>query len=241
MELFHQRVLASYSWACHYASCCTAAFASSFDREELKSVGILGYIVAANRYDENKGSSFRGFCATRIRGAIMDELRRSNWQPRSARRTHQIIAQAGLALEADLQRKPTHTELAAALDIEEIDLAQMLRHSQPATYVSLDDETVCGPNDEESIPLKEIIADQTAAAPSDACDTAEMRRTLAVSIGKLTPAEASVIMLYYLHNIPFHEIAQRMKVTPSRISQLHHHALHSLKKIIQNDEARNGI
>jgi RNA polymerase sigma factor for flagellar operon FliA len=238
MELLHQRVLASYSWACHYASCCTAAFASSFDREELNSVGIFGYVVAANRYDERKGSSFRGFCATRIRGAIMDELRRSTWQSRSARRTHQVILKTGQHLEAELQRKPTGEELAAALGIDEFDLSQRQRSSQPAICISLDDESACGGGEDESMSLREIIADPTTAVPSEACDTAEMRRVLGISIGRLAPAEASIIMLYYLRNIPFHEIARTMQVTPSRVSQLHRQGLNSLKKILRSHDSR---
>ncbi len=236
MELLQQRLLNSYVWACHYANCCTASFSSSFDREELKSAGILGYIVAASRFDESKGSSFRGFCATRIRGAIMDELRRATWQPRSARRNHQLIARTGLDLEAELQRKPTRAELAKALGIEESDLAQMQRLSQPASYVSLDDDTGMG-SDDESLPLKEILADQSATPPSEACDTAEMRRALCSCISKLPPAEASVIVLHYLRNIPFQEIAKMMKLTPSRISQVHHHGLASLKKLLQKKES----
>jgi RNA polymerase sigma factor for flagellar operon FliA len=85
--------------------------------------------------------------------------------------------------------------------------------------------------------LKEILADQSATPPSEAFDTAEMRRALCSCISKLPPAEATVIVLHYLRNIPFQEIAQMMKLTPSRISQVHHHALGSLKKLLQKKES----
>jgi RNA polymerase sigma factor for flagellar operon FliA len=235
MDRLEQQIVDSYSWACHYASCCTANFSNNFDREELKSVGILGYIVAASRYDERRGYSFRGYCATRIRGAIMDELRRSSWEPRSARRNHQMIAQKILDLEAELQINPTHAELAKSLGIEVSDLIQMQRLSRPARCISLDEDSNSN-GDEESLPLKEILADESALAPSDVVDSAEIRRALCASISKLSPSEASVIVLHYMRNMPFHEIAQLMKLTPSRISQLHHNALNSMKKRLKKED-----
>jgi RNA polymerase sigma factor for flagellar operon FliA len=236
MDRLEQQIIESYSWACHYAACCTANFSNSFDREELKSAGILGYVAAACRYDERKGYSFRGYCATRIRGAIMDELRRSTWEPRSVRRNHRLLVQKTLELEAELQRNPTHLELAESLGIGIGDLIQLQKLARPARCVSLDDETVSS-NDEESLPLKEVLADPAANAPSDAVNSAEIRHALCASINKLSPAEASVIVLHYMRNMPFHEVARMMKLTPSRISQLHHHALNSLKKLLKEKDS----
>jgi RNA polymerase sigma factor for flagellar operon FliA len=211
-------------------------FSSSLDREELKSAGIVGYVTAASRFDESKGHSFRGYCATRIRGAIMDELRRLSWQPRSARKNHRMIGQTVLKLEAELQRQPTRTEIADELDMDVASFSDMERLSQPASYISLDEVVATG-FDDEALPLKEIIADQSASAPSDACNLAETRRDLCVAIGQLPAAQANVIILHYLRNIPFHEIAKMTKVTPSRISQLHHSGLQSLKKHLLTDQA----
>jgi RNA polymerase sigma factor for flagellar operon FliA len=240
MLTLQQQIVESYGWACHYANCCTANFSSAYDREELKSVGIFGYIAAASRYDKSKGNSFRGFCATRIRGAIMDELRRSSWEPRSVRRTNQLLSQKRLALEAQLQRNPTSAELAQSLGITEGDLRQLQVFSQPARCISLDDDNGSA-NDDESLPLKEIIPDQTIPAPPDAVSSAETRHELCLAISKLSPMEASIIVLHYMRSMPFHDIARQIRLTPSRISQLHHHALSSLKKILKENESRTSL
>jgi RNA polymerase sigma factor for flagellar operon FliA len=234
MATHEERITASYTWAWHYATGCTSGFSNPFDREELRSVGILGYVVAACRYDERKGGSFRGFCATRIRGAIVDEVRRSTWEPRSARRNHQLITATKLALDADLQRSATDAELAQALGMEEADLARMRRLSQPASYISLDDDRTTGGED-DSLPLKETLADQSAIVPSVAVDTAEIRRAVFTGISKLPPAEASIIVLFYLRATPFSNIARMMNLTPARISQKHHRGLAMLRKLLAKD------
>jgi RNA polymerase sigma factor for flagellar operon FliA len=245
MDLLQQQIIASYALACTYARRCSISFPGCFDPEELTSAGIVGYIIAAHRYDETKGNSFRGFCAVRIRGAVMDELRRLTWEPRAARRMHQTVAKKRAELEMGLQRKPTHKELAEALGIGESDLAEMQRLSQPPSYVSLDDDSSAS-DEEDRPPLREIIADQTATDPREHADMAEIRRALCLCIGKLPRAEAMIIVLYYLRNVSFKRIAEILKLSPSRISQLHYQALASLKKHMEEKldssthESRSG-
>jgi RNA polymerase sigma factor for flagellar operon FliA len=238
MELIEQRIADSYLWAWHYANSCTTGFSNQFEREELRSVGILGYVVAASRYDENKGSSFRSFCAARIRGAIVDEVRRSSWEPRSARRTHQLLAGTKLALDAELQRNATDAELAQALGMDESDLARLRELSQPARCISLDDDSATG-SDNEALPLKETLADRCAVAPSAAIDTAEIRHALFTGISKLPPSEASVIILFYLRGTPFRSIARMMNLTPARISQRHRQGLASLRKFLAQEPGKS--
>jgi RNA polymerase sigma factor for flagellar operon FliA len=238
MEPIELRITSSYSWACHFANRCTAAFSNQFDREELKSVGILGYVVAANRYDDRLGSSFRSFCAARIRGAIVDEVRRSTWEPRSVRRNRQLLTLTKLTLDADLQRSATDAELASALGIDEFDLARVQQLAQPTRYLSLDDDQATDGAD-ESLPLKETLADHRAVAPSAAVDTAEIRRALFEGIAHLPPAEASIIVLFYLRGTPFRHIARMMKLTPARISQIHRRGLASLRKHLGKESAKS--
>src|SRR5580698_4479636 len=70
-------------WARHFARSCTANLPGHLDHDDLQSAGVLGYLRAASRYDASRGASFRGYCALRIRGAVLDELRRWDWAPRS--------------------------------------------------------------------------------------------------------------------------------------------------------------
>jgi RNA polymerase sigma factor for flagellar operon FliA len=229
MEFLQRQIVASYAWACRYARRCSTSFPGCYDQEELTSAGIVGYIIAAHRYDEKKGNSFRGFCAVRIRGAVMDELRRLTWEPRAARRTHQMVSKKRTELELGLQRKPTHRELAEAMGLTEIDLAEMQRLSAPPSYVSLDEEGYANDEDDRP-PLREIIADPSVGDPADSVMMAETRRALCSCIGKLPRAEAIIIVMYYLRNVSFKRIAEILNLSPSRISQLHHQALASLKK-----------
>ena len=89
--------------------------------------------------------------------------------------------------------------------------------------------------------MKEVLADPNASAPSDGVNSAEIRHALCASISKLSPAEASVIVLHYMRTMPFHEIARMMKLTPSRIPQLHHHALNTLKKLLKEEDSDLSI
>ena len=238
MEPIDQRMANSYAWACHYANHCTAGFHNPFDREELRSVGILGYVVAASRFDESKGGSFRHFCAARIRGAIVDEIRRSTWAPRSAWRTHQVLSETKLALDAELGRTATDAELAQTLGVDENGLERLRQQSQPACCVSLDDDVVAG-KDDEALPLKETLADPSAVAPSAAIDTAEIRHALFTGISKLPASDAAVIVHFYLRGTPFRSIARMMNVTPARISQRHQRGLASLRQMLADDRDRN--
>src|SRR5471032_3442821 len=80
------RLLEFLPWARHFARSCASKLPSHLDRDDLQSAGVLGYLRAASRYDAARGASFRGYCALRIRGAVLDELRRWDWAPRSEHR-----------------------------------------------------------------------------------------------------------------------------------------------------------
>ena len=85
------RILEFLPWARGFARACAAKLPSHLDRDDLQSAGVLGYLKAAARYDRSKGASFRGFCAVRIRGAVLDELRRWDWAPRSVHKQNRRI------------------------------------------------------------------------------------------------------------------------------------------------------
>ncbi len=92
------RVLEYLPWARNFARACAAKLPSHLDRDDLQSAGVLGYLRAAARYDISKGASFRGFCAVRIRGAVLDELRRWDWAPRSVHKNSRRITQVTAVL-----------------------------------------------------------------------------------------------------------------------------------------------
>src|SRR5271156_5197134 len=225
----YDRLVEFLPWARHFARSCASKLPSHLDRDDLQSAGVLGYLRAASRYDAARGASFRGYCAMRIRGAVLDELRRWDWAPRSVHKCQRRITRITSNLTEQLEREPTRTELAAALGVEETDLAAYQTQAQPRQLVSFDDMTEnC--HGEENLCLTERLADPAAARPDAAVLSAEDRRIMLQALGCLPKTQSTVIVLHYLQNVPLREVAQILAVTPSRVSQLHHQALARLKQ-----------
>jgi RNA polymerase sigma factor for flagellar operon FliA len=225
----NDRLLEFLPWARHFARSCASKLPSHLDRDDLQSAGVLGYLRAASRYDAARGASFRGYCALRIRGAVLDELRRWDWAPRSVHKNQRRITRITSNLTEHLEREPTRLELAAALGVEEMDLAAYQTQAQPRQLVSLDEMAENG-HGEESLSLTERLADPFAARPDAAVLCAEDRRTMLQCLGRLPKTQATVIVLHYLQSVPLRTVAEILAVTPSRVSQLHHQALARLKQ-----------
>jgi RNA polymerase sigma factor FliA len=216
-------------WAQQFARSCTARLPSHLDRDDLQSAGVLGYLRAASRYDSKRGASFRGYCAVRIRGAVLDELRRWDWAPRSVHKNNRRITSVTSSLTEQLDREPTSNELAAALGIEEIDLPAFRTHALPRQIVSFDEMTENG-NGEENLSLSERLPDPAAPRPDAGVTSVEDRKTMLRCLDRLPKSELTVVVLHYLQNVPLRDVAAILAVTPSRVSQLHHQALTRLKQ-----------
>lgn len=166
----------------------------------------------------------------RIRGAVLDEVRRWDWAPRSVHRNHRRITRVVSALSEQLEREPTAHELAAALGVDDSDLAAIQASSQPRQIVSFD-EVAENHYGEESLPLAERLADPAASRPDARVRKIEDHRTMAHCIGRLPKTQATVIVLHYLQNVPLREVARLLDVTPSRVSQLHRRGLDRLRLV----------
>jgi len=229
MDYKYDLLLEFLPWARSYARACAIKLSRHLDKDDLQSAGMLGYIRAVDRYDISKRASFRGFCAVRIRGAMLDELRRWDWTPRSIHENRRRMACATSRLIDQLNREPTNTELAAALGIEPGELTTFQTHVQTRKLVSFD-EISENRNGEENLSLTERLPDPHDKRPDQAVLSSENRRNLLKCIGKLPKSEATVIVLHYLQNVPLRHVAAVLAVTPSRVSQLHCQALDHLKK-----------
>ena len=232
----NEQLLQFLPWARHFARSCTSKLPNHLDRDDLQSAGVLGYLRAASRYDARRGASFRGYCAVRIRGAVLDELRRWDWAPRSVHKIQRRITRITSNLTEQLDREPTQNELAAALGVEENDLADYQTRALPRQVVSFDEmtENNCG---EENLSLTERLADPAAARPDAAVVSAEDRHTMLKCLDCLPKTQLTVIVLHYLQNVPLREVAVILAVTPSRVSQLHHRALARLKQAWERSQA----
>ena len=231
----HDRLLDSLPWAQRFARSCTTSLPPYLDRDDLESAGVLGYLRAAARFDPERGASFRGFCAVRIRGAVLDELRRWDWAPRSVHKNHERITRITYGLKEQLEREPTRTELARALGIDEADLDALRAQVQPRQLISLNEMSENSQGD-ENISLAERLADPTAARPDAGIVSAEDRRMVLTCLAGLPKAQATVIVLHYLQNVPLRQVARLLEVTPARVSQVHHQALDRMKQAWQRRE-----
>jgi len=229
------RLLEFLPWAQHFARSCAARLPSQLYRDDLQSAGVLGYLKAAGRYDAKLGASFRGYCAVRIRGAVLDELRRWHWTPRSVHKNHRRITRITSNLAEQLDREPTRHELADALGLEDTELDAYQTHATPRQLVSFD-EVTDNPQGDENLTLTERLSDPYADRPDAAMLSAEDRRTMVECLDQLPSAQGMIIILHYLQNVALRDIAKKMAVTPSRVSQLHHQALARLKLAWQRYE-----
>ncbi len=229
-------MLEDLPWARHYARTCTSKLPSHLDHENLQSAGVLGYLKAASRYDISRGASFRGFCAVRIRGAVLDELRRWDWAPRSVHRASRRITKVTRELSEQLDREPTGEELAEALGMEVADLASYRAQVQPLQMVSFDEAAGNGPG-EDGFSLAERLPDATAVAPDAAMLLAENQGVIRKCVNSLPEPLSTVIVLHYLQSTPLRDVAARLKISPSRVSQLHHQALPRIRQLWEQFQA----
>lgn len=224
----NETLLRFLPWAKRVARTCSAGLPAHLDHEDLQAAGILGYVRAASRYNVSRGASFRCYCAARIRGAVLDQLRHWEWAPRSVHQGNRRITRITSGLVERLKREPTPHELACALGLDDHELASVQAQVRPRQFVSFD-EVSENNHGEENLTLMERLADPDAERPDRRMRSREERRALVRCIGRLPKSQGTVIVLHYLQGMPLRQVARLLAVTPARVSQLHHQALARLK------------
>jgi RNA polymerase sigma factor for flagellar operon FliA len=201
------------------------------DHDELVSAGILGLMSAMGAFDPRRGLAFSTFAVPRIRGAILDELRRQDHVPRSVRRKTRDIDAARQALAARLCRAPDDDELAAELGVTREMLWKWQSDVESAVRLPLDRPAR---THGESAPAS--LLDSLHTEPSDGVDEqlgrAEEIALLRKAIRDLREQERTVLGLYYFEGLKIHEIAQILGVTDSRVSQVRSKALSRLRELV---------
>ncbi|MGH9157214.1 MAG: RNA polymerase sigma factor WhiG [Acidimicrobiales bacterium] len=202
----------------------------TIEQADLVSYGIFGLIDAIEKFDPGRNIKFETYAMTRVRGAIIDELRAVDWVPRTVRAKARTMEAAFAKLEAALGRAPTDAELAAQMSISEEDLQTMLTQVSFVGVVPLDE--VLGGDREDGTTLGDTIADQSAG-PVGAFEVQETRVQLASSISRLGERERTVLGLYYYEGLTLAEIGQVLGVTESRVCQIHTRAVIQLRSRLQ--------
>ena len=202
---------------------------ANIEQADLISYGIFGLIDAIDKYDQSRNIKFETYAISRIRGAIIDELRAIDWVPRSVRFKAREIEKAYAALENKLKRPPSAPEIAEEMDISIDELNQIYTQLSNVSLIALDELMSVEGDKGDKLSLLETLEDIKTAGPMEAFESVEMKDILASAINALPEREKKVIIFYYFEGMTLARIGQFMGVTESRICQIHTKAVLGLK------------
>lgn len=187
---------------------------------DLVSYGILGLLDAIEKYDVTQGNKFETYGVSRIRGAIMDELRKLDWAPRLLRKRAREIERKMRELEDRLGRPANEDELARSLKMSVEDLNGIYSELNSTTFLSLDE---VWQNDDGNKPISRLqtVEDSLITDQFSYVHQGEVKELLAQSIDQLPEKEKLVIVLYYYENLTLREIGDVLNVSESRVCQIH--------------------
>ena len=229
-ERARERLVVAYSPLVKYvAGRMGSGLPAHVEESDLISYGLTGLISAIERFDLAREIKFETYAITRIRGAIIDELRTLDWVPRSVRARAREIERANQKLEARLQRAPTDEEMAAELELSVGEFQEALVQISNSTLVALDELWSSSDSGGDQVSLLDTLPDRGAPDPEALVDQGELRDRIADAIAALPEREKLVIALYYYENLTLREIGEVLGVTESRVSQLHTKAVLRLR------------
>jgi RNA polymerase sigma factor for flagellar operon FliA len=201
----------------------------NIEQADLVSYGIFGLIDAINKFDIERAIKFETYAISRIKGAIIDELRAIDWIPRSVRYKAREVEKAYAALEAKLHRTPNESEVADELGIALEDLHAIFSQVSFVNVIALDELLNVGGERGDKLSLVDTLEDTKAEDPVAAFETEETKYLLARAINTLPEREKIVVTLYYYEGLTLAEIGQVLGVTESRICQMHTKAVLQLR------------
>lgn len=193
--------------------------------EDLVSYGVFGLIDAIDKFDTNKDVKFETYASLRIRGSILDQIRKMDWIPRSVRQRQRKIDEAMKQIEMRTGKTASDEELAKQLGLTEEELCSWQTQLKVTNVVSLNEFEENG-----SEPMIDSAHPVRFSQPEEVVEEAELKEKLAESLELLTEKERRVIELYYYEDMTLKEISKILEVSESRISQLHTKALNKMRK-----------
>ncbi len=206
-----------------------ATLPKNIDRDELKSLALIGLYDALEKFDHSRDLKFDTYASFRIKGTILDGLRKEDWLPRSSREKTKKIEAMAEQLEQQLQRKATPKEIAKELEVSEQEVYDSMNEGFVASVLSLDDQPK---NSEDGEDLLYTIRDERQPSPEEALLNQQVFKELVEVIKQLSEREQLVISLFYKEELTLTEIGQILGLSTSRISQIHSKAINRMKKIL---------
>ncbi len=194
------------------------------DYEDLVSYGIFGLIDAIDKFDVKKGIKFETYASLRIRGSIIDNIRKMDWVPRSLRQKGKLLDQAYAELSSDLGQEPTAKELAKKLDYSVDEVVEIQKKSSIVSLLSLDEYL-----QQNGDITSDCHQTTNAETPERVFEKQEIADMIAKAIDGLSEKEKKVVSLYYYEDLTLKEISHIMGVSESRISQIHSKAIGRLQ------------
>jgi RNA polymerase sigma factor for flagellar operon FliA len=194
----------------------------SVQADDLIQAGMIGLLEASRNYDPTQGASFETYAGIRVRGAMLDEIRRSDWTPRSVHRKARMVAEAMRQIENREGRDARDVEVAAALDISLHEYHQILQDASGCRVFSLDELSAVGEVGVEP-------SRNTIKGPYDGLQQDAFKMALADAIAGLPERERLVIAMYYDEELNLREIGQVLGVSESRVCQIHSQATMRLR------------
>jgi RNA polymerase sigma factor for flagellar operon FliA len=199
------------------------------DVDDLISAGIFGLMDAIKAFDPDRGVKFETYCAPRIRGAILDELRSMDWVPRLVRSRAHKLGEATAALEAELGRKPNDKELAKAMNISMRDFHKLRRDAHATGVVSLSRKWGETESHKEVREI-DVLEDKRSDDPFKAAQRKDIKDLITRGLSR---AERLIIILYYFEEMTMKEIGETLDLSESRVSQMHSAVLLRLRNQLE--------
>jgi RNA polymerase sigma factor for flagellar operon FliA len=203
--------------------------------KDLFSAGLVGLLQSIRSFSPRGGASFETFARFRIRGAVLDELRRLDWVPRSVHERARKIQQAVVELEQRLGYAPSELELARALGLTLEQYQLWSTEVQPVSFLRPDLAARDGSQDGTT--PHERIADESQEDPCESVSRSELKKLVAQQLGQLPEPQRKVLALYYFKGLRLREIAKAFGVSEARISQIHSQAIRAIRSFIERKEA----
>ena len=205
------------------------------DPDDLNSAGLVGLLQALRNYDPACGTSFETYARVRVRGAMLDELRRMDWVPRTVHEKARKLQEVMGELEQKIGGTPTEAQMARALNLSVSEYTALLDEIRPATFVCLD--AITSNDGAEGGSLYDVVADPVETSPVEETSRRELKRVILKRIRQLPEVQRKVLALYYAEDLHLREIAEAFGLTESRICQIHSQAILSIRSYLQRYEA----
>jgi len=227
-----ERVAASLPFVESLARRMASTMPHSIDLGDLVQDGVLGLMDAAHRFDEDRGIKFETFAERRVRGAMIDALRRDAW-PRGVRRVRRELEAARESLRRELGAEPTLSDLAQRVGADESRLERTIVRINTIESTS----PLANLDSVDSASLPAVLVPSEPPSPDRVYEQAETRDRMRRAMALLPPRERRIVSLYYFGEATMKQIGQEIGVNESRVSQLHARAIQRLRKILSVNTA----